>query len=201
MEKRQSALVAAVIGNLIIIFPFAKALLDPLNNIEFIFNTAPLLFIVEFLSIHSAGMLLSNSSKQMGKARYFLIPFYTLFALGMGLAVGNIYPPVVFLLSLVVKLTFHRATPEGEVKIIVDAIVLVSTVFAVVIFADFLSSIFPFSNEVMRQKPTVSAGFFVDTPQTALIWGLLYYGLAIFFEVKRFKNPKFLSSLSKNQQR
>jgi len=50
-------LVAAIAGNAILAGVFIRALLYPADNAEFIVNTSALIFVIEFLAIHS-GMFL-----------------------------------------------------------------------------------------------------------------------------------------------
>lgn len=56
------SLLISVSGNALLMWFFLQALFSPIEHAEFIFNTGVLLFLVEFLSIHS-GFMVFNITK------------------------------------------------------------------------------------------------------------------------------------------
>ena len=63
---------------------------------------------------------------------------------------------------------------------------LLSTVL-VMIGAPLLADWFPFSAEVKSARPSGQSGLFVNTPQTLMAWGVIYFTLITLCELMIFR--------------
>lgn len=72
-------LVAAIGGNVILAGMFIKALLNPGDNAEFIVKTSALIFVIEFLAIHSSVFLLLFKGISMAFEKVFTGFIFILF--------------------------------------------------------------------------------------------------------------------------
>lgn len=184
-SDRASVLMAAAF-NFSLAFIFLNALLDPAHNTGFIFNLGLLIFIIEFLSIHSAGMLGLKRPGPPSRMLHALIHdfpvvlFYMIFIAMLGLIFGNWQLLLLFAASLFGKLLVPA--DDREKMGIQVALLFVFLILAVAL-APLLAAIFPFSAEVLAQKQPDSSGVFVDTPQALLVWGTLYYGVLALLDI------------------
>lgn len=187
-----SSLSISVAGNLFLAVIFLNALLNPLANADFIFKTGMLLFLIEFFSVHSGVVLSSSEPGRL--SRLFLLGFYSAFVISLALIFSNPYLPGLFLLSLAAKLFGARATPgrKASFRAWIFFALFLFTAFVVITIAGayLLDSIFPFPQEIISQKPANSHGLFVDTPQTLVFWGVLYYSLAALVEITLFASRR-----------
>lgn len=136
MSSPVLSLIISVGGNLSLAFLFARALLFPLEHLEFVLNTGMLLFLIEFLSIHSSGMamgianqekepkerdpriIFSSSVKGFGtqgfrtpgprQTKIILIAVYAAFTVAFGFALKNAVLPLVFFVGLIAKFFGQR---------------------------------------------------------------------------------------------
>ena len=157
MVSRAASLGISLATNLFMVGLFCRALTHPAMFAEFIYKTGIIIFVIEFMSLHSSGMLLGSAATKRksgqtpfpAKGRFVLLPFYILM-------VGVFAAAIVML--------------------------LVST-FVVIFSAKFLADWFPLPAEVRAARPPDTSGLFVDTPQTLMAWGALYFSLMTVFEV------------------
>jgi hypothetical protein len=135
------------------------------------------IFLTEFLSIHSS-VLLSAPKKTLPKI--FALIVYVIFVLIISFATHTYYPAIIFIFSLMAKL-FH--SPRDNLQLIGPTIIFMGSVFITIFASSTIKSTFVFSQQVLDQKTKGSSGLFVDTPQTLLVWGMLYYTGLIVFQV------------------
>lgn len=189
------SLLFAIAGNLFLAGIFFSALLFPESHAEFIFRTGLMIFVVEFMSIHSSGMFASNKIEiTIGSRTYlsghwfwkfFMILIYSLFVGVFGFLTSNYFLPLMYVVSLASKVFVKRAAVR-PLPVFVSVPLLLFSVAFVGITADWWTSLFPFPQEVLSQKRPGSSGLFIDQPQTLLVWGIVYYFLLAGIELLLF---------------
>lgn len=191
------SLVISLGGNIFLVSIFARALLSPLTHADFIFKTGMMLFVVEFLSIHSGGMLgapvVEGQKKKALFIRkmigipitFFLLGFYALFVLVFGFALKSWFIPLFFLVSLMMKVFSNKVT-HNPFSSAISIILLIFSVMVVALTSPILQMLFPFPAEVLEQKMPNSSGLFIDAPQTLLVWGILYFSFTILADIILF---------------
>lgn len=205
-------LIISVGGNLSLSWFFLAALLSPLEHAEFIKNTSILIFLIEFLSIHSSGFAMGFSNQEKKpeerdprikfyavgkgvgemspfKTKLLLIGIYSAMVIGFGFSVGNWTLPFIFFISLIAKFFGQRASDSsGPERFGISVILLIFLTILTTLFSSFWGILFPFPSEV---RP-FGSGTWVDYPQDVVLWGVLYYfSLAVIdvaFYFKREKN-------------
>lgn len=198
-----ASLVLSVAGNLFLGIMFLNALINPSQNTAFIFKTGMLIFLIEFLSIHSSGMAAGLRSKGVHQGTFayktsvfgstfarknpkiMLIAAYFIFVVAFALIFRNWFVPLFFFVSLVAKFYGNKAT-QDKLNIGIMILLFIGTVFVVLPFSALFQAFFPIPQEILGQKLPGSSGLFVDVPQTLLAWGILYFFLAIVVEVVLF---------------
>lgn len=186
-------------GHLVFAGIFLNALLYPAAHAEFILKTSPLIFIIEFLSIHSGAMINTFSRLDRGFsriasdaprwARYvgpmvkvFIFPFffglYAMMAYQWGLHLGNITLPFYFAASLIANYFGRKSAPQMRMAGYATVLILVSF-FVAQGPACFWEKVFPFPEEIYRAYRSSwfisGAGECLYAPQPWPVWGLLYY--------------------------
>ncbi len=164
-----------------IIWLFSKALFNPIDNINFIFNVGMFIFLTEFLSIHSSVML---TAPKKTLPKIIALIFYVAFVLIFSVATHTYYPAALFTLSLVAKL-FGK--PPNYQQLMGTALIFMSSLFITIFATSAIKSAFIFPQQVLEHKAAGSSGLFVDTPQTLLVWGMLYYTGLIVFQIWLYK--------------
>lgn len=160
------------LSNLLLAFPFIYALYRPEQNVDFIYDASVMIFIAEFLSIHSSGMLSGVSNKNI-KTKIPLFLFYMIFVVGLLTTTKS--PQIFYFLvvSFFTKFFIHRNTSVTE-AFVKPFLVLLATAFLVIVASGLLKIIIPIPDHVLMQKPSNISGLFVDVPQTILVWGIIY---------------------------
>jgi|GEM_PF-1696501 len=179
-------LIVPIFSYLFIIGMFIDALLRPLSNISFIYGFGMFMFVAEFLSIHSTGMM--PSINKFG--RFGLMAGYILFALVFSLFLKTPYPALMLILSIAAKSFRRKPLPsdlsQGDIKDYIFGISLITFVLSTVfvsIFSSIIAVLVKMPPELISYKPSNTSGIFVDAPQTLLIWGVLYYSILIIVNV------------------
>lgn len=192
------ALIISVGGNLALASVFLRSLLNPVAHSEFIVKTGIWLFMAEFLSIPSSGGGgLINSFRATGNILGSAIGFsiIAVFALTFGWAfLGNLYLPLIFLGSTLVKIFERKAIASSNLYAI--PLLLGSLVFVFFILGpELLVRLFPLPKDfsqfappdwVVRHERGDISGEFVDRPQTMLVWGIIYFTLAAVIELFQY---------------
>lgn len=190
---------------------FLQALLNPVANVSWIYSGALAIFFIEFLSIHSSGML-SGYHQEKKRAfehgrpikevlkdnPHFLIIFYGIFTVAISLFLKVWFLPLYFLASTYIKI--HAVSrkdipPEQENKnmLILSVLIFLGTTFFVAYTIPVWTNIFPFPDSVLAAKPSNASGVFVDTPQTLLVWGVLYFSIHFLINIYILIKPKKLN--------
>ena len=184
------SLLTSLIGPMTLIFLYSQALIRPQEHASFIFRAGMAIYIVEFLSIHSSGMLLQeNKDKVKNKLiRSFLLGFYTIFIFAFMFMLTCLFIGLYFFLSLCTKVFMSRSVEDdiNKSQIAFSIINLLCCTFIVVLLESFLEKAFPFPGSITSQQIKGSSGMFVDTPQTLLTWGILYFSFAFLFNIIMF---------------
>lgn len=173
---------AGAIFYLPIILMYLYALLFPELNADFIFNFGMLIFLLEFLNIHSSGMILGFGRP----GGYLLVIIYAAFVGVFGAIFGNWMVLGIFIASIAAKTLHTRERSREEIgKVIgVNIMVYLLSVFAVSFLSPLWAFLFPFSEEVLAQKMPGSSGLFVEVPQTLLVWGLTYFSILLALDLR-----------------
>lgn len=220
-----SSISVSVAGYASIAGYFAVALADPMAHADFIFRTGLLIFVFEFLSIHSAGMTGGFARPvaapggflpQPGEVtrprvpwrvagRAFLLLIYAAFAVAFGAGTGTYALPAIFLTGTAAKFFGRRASHRPNLTAPLTILLLFSVLLVAVTSAFWVAQ-FPFPPELFSHKLPNSSGLFVDQPQTLLVWGIIYYSIAGFLEAFFFwaermrgkRPPSFADSAASN---
>lgn len=177
----------SVIGNLFMAWLFLRALVWPENHAQFIFRSGLMLYIAEFLTIHSAGMTEGpqDGKNSKGPGRIFPLGIYGLFIFLCAYGLKSWFIAIHFWVSLLSKLFFKRSAGRdmGHTLQAFGTMNLIASTFLVILLAPLLNSVFPMPPEVMAQRMPNSSGLFVDVPQTLLAWGVLYFTFTALFNI------------------
>jgi hypothetical protein len=180
----------SLFGPLTLVFLYAQALLRPEEHAAFIFRAGMAIYIIEFLSIHSSGMLSADhkSKKKRWFSRFALLGFYAIFTIGFMIGLDCLFIGLYFLLSLCAKLFISQSIKDdiSRSQIAFSVINLIGCTFAVILLAPLLKKVFPVPHSVISQKSEGTSGLFVNTPQTLLAWGVLYFTFIIGFNSVMF---------------
>ena len=181
-----------IIGNLILAGIFMRALLDPQGNLDFIYSSATLILLMEFLSIHSTGMIgamkmnkLSGIEEKKRRLVLFLIlpAIYALFVIVYGIVFQVFWVPAYFIASVFSKIFFDKSKPN-LLSIKISIPILILTIFLVgVVGTEYINAhiTMDITNSTGYESPV---GFLSNSPQATVLWGVLYYGLcAVVFAI------------------
>jgi hypothetical protein len=184
------SLLISLIGPLTLIFLYAQALIRPQEHASFIFRAGAAIYIIEFLSIHSSGMLLKDHKDTPNKKIYgfFLLGFYAIFTVGFMASLNCWFIGIHFLLSLCTKIFMSRSVTDNinQSQIVFGVINLLCCTFIVVMLASVLKKAFPVPESIASLHVQGTSGLFVDIPQTLLAWGILYFSATVVFNVMMF---------------
>lgn len=179
------------LSSIAIIGFFVQALLYPESNVNWIYSSAIIIFVVEFLSIHSSAMMMGDVlSKNKKKNATYLFLFYLFFTVVMTVAFKNYILPFLFILSTYIKFFMVRHIQTSKTYLLVAILTLIVSLIIVSVGASFLQNLFPFPQEVLMAKPADATGVFVEVPQTVLAWGVMYFSIQflinLFLEIKNW---------------
>ena len=180
----------SLLGPLTLIFLYGRALLRPEEYASFIFRAGMAMYIIEFLSIHSSGMLLGAArDKQKKKLNPFLLlGLYTIFVVGFMVVLHCWFIGLYFIGSLCAKIFVFQSVKDNIniSQIVFNVINLLFSTFIVMGSASLLKRVFPIPESVLSQRAEGSSGLFVEIPQTLLVWGVLYFSFTIIFNTIMF---------------
>jgi membrane-associated HD superfamily phosphohydrolase len=118
----------------------------------------------------------TSSSKKVPKTTLFFV--YAVFLLPLLFLSNNLWRVVYFLISLFAKFMGHKSTPES--KHFVSTFIVFFITFPIIFFSGIWNFLFPLPQEVLINKPQNVQGLVVESPQTFLVWGIVYsIGVAI----------------------
>ena len=204
MIARTLSLLAAIATNLFLAGLFYRALSNPLYFKDFIYKTGLMIFVIEFMSLHSSGMFFgpAQQAKKTGKkvmttkVKSALLVFYIMFVYAFASATEHWLAALYFVVSLASKALYSRSIDlERRLAPVAAGIaMLVISTFVVVFAAPLLANWFPFPPEVLSARPTGQSGLFINTPQTLMAWGALYFSLMTLCELVIFRRSLTQSS-------
>lgn len=196
MPMRKFSMIALVsflislTGPLTLVVFYAQALIKPEEHAEFIFSAGTATYIIEFLSIHSSGMLTGEHKVKHKKrpARFLLLAFYLIFIVGFMALLHCLFIGLYFIGSLCAKVFMSRSVKDdiNKSQIAFSVINLLCSTFMVVALASLLKKAFPIPESIISQRIEGTSGLFVDTPQTLLMWGILYFSFTVIFNIIMF---------------
>jgi len=196
MTTRTISLFGALATNVVLVVFFVRALLHPADFTDFIYKTGIMIFMIEFMSLHSSGMFFGAAQKQQAgskvmtlKLKLTLFVFYGMFIVVFAAMTGQWLGAVYFLVSLGGKVAYSKSiNAEERLKPVAAGIaMLLLSTFTVVFTAGLLKKMFPFPHEVLSARPPGQSGLFIDSPQTLLVWGILYFSLMTLCEILIFR--------------
>ena len=194
--ERVFSLLGSVFGNLFLGWLFLRALVWPEDHAQFIFRSGLMLYIAEFLSIHSSGMTQEpqGRNKNKGLGRISLLGLYGLFIFLCAYGLKSWFIAIHFWVSLLAKVFFKRSAARdmGHVPQAFATANLIASTFLVILLAPLLNSVCPIPPAVMEQRMPGSSGLFVDVPQTLLAWGVLYFTFTALFNIIAALNERIL---------
>jgi len=204
MITRTISLLVAIATNLFLVGLFYSALSNPLYFKDFIYKTGLMIFVIEFMSLHSSGMFFgaAQQAKKTGKkvmttkVKIAMFAFYNVFVIVFASATGQWLGALYFFVSLASKAVYSRAIDVEErlAPVAAGIAMLVISTFLVVFGAPLLAKWFPFPPEVLSARPSGQSGLFINTPQTLMAWGVLYFTLMTLCELMIFRKSLAHSS-------
>lgn len=187
---------AAIVGNLSLVWLFFSALLWPQDHIAFIGSTGAAIFLFEFLSIHSTGMLMNaDVVGSVWKGRRFgflLLAVYVLFTGAFYLSFRNLTMPIMFLVSVVSKLFGARVSDQQMKRAVLPMFPFIGWSFVVfVIMPGIWTRLFILPQDIAFRPSGggQATGLMVDHPQLVLVWGMFYFLTLALMETYFFLKP------------
>jgi hypothetical protein len=189
-----ASFLGSLIGLLVLVCLYARALIWPQEYAQFVFRMGMMIFVIEFISIHSSGILSGTKNNKLKDnnwnwakmpSKLFLICLYGLFVFASMFALQSWLIGIVFFISLSQKILINRFIEEKErkIQILFPVINLFASVFIAELIGPFLKSSFPISSEISSQWTKGTSGSWVETPQKLLAWGILYFSFTIAFNI------------------
>jgi len=197
MPTRTLSLILAIATNLFLAGLFYRALTHPVDFTDFIYKTGIMIFMIEFMSLHSSGMFFGAAHDQKGgksvmtlRLKITLMAFYGMFIVVFAAITGQWLTALYFVVSLGSKATYSRSIDVEKrlTPVAAGIAMLLLSTFLVVFTASLLADWFPFPAEVRAAKPSGQSGLFIDKPQTLMAWGVIYFVLITFCEILIFRN-------------
>lgn len=198
MITRTASLLIAVATNVTLAALFYRALTNPVDFTDFIYKTGIMIFLLEFMSLHSSGMFFGAAQERRKtrkkwmtlKVKVFMFIFYNIFVVTFASVTGQWLAAVYFFVSLASKAVFSRSVDAEQrlAPVAAGIAMLLLSTFIVVFSASLLADRFPFPAEVRAARPPGQSGLFVSTPQTLMAWGVLYFGLMTLCEILIYRH-------------
>jgi hypothetical protein len=171
---------------------------------DFIYKTGLMIFVIEFMSLHSSGMFFGATQQEEKtgkkvmtiKVKIAMFAFYNVFVIAFASATGQWLGALYFVISLASKAVYSRAIDVKErlAPVAAGIAMLVISTFLVVFGAPLLAEWFPFPPEVLSARPSGQSGLFINTPQTLMAWGVIYFSLMTLCELMIFRRSITQSS-------
>lgn len=197
MITRIGSLLFAIATNLFLVGLFYSALINPAHFKDFIYKTGIMIFMIEFMSLHSSGMFFGAAQEEGKtgrkvmslKAKIGMFAFYNIFVIAFASMTGQWLAALYFAISLGSKAVYSRSIDAKErlAPVAAGIVMLLLSTFLVVFGAQLLADWFPFPSEIRSARPSGQSGLFVDTPQTLMAWGVIYFTLMTFCELMIFR--------------
>lgn len=197
MLQRSVSFVGAVATNLVLVGLFYSALVRPQDYVSFIYKTGIMIFMIEFMTLHSSGMFFgaSQQAKQKGRKifglreKIGLFAFYNLFVIGFAHFTGQWLAAAYFVVSLTGKAMYSSSIDARDrlAPVAAGIVMLLLSTFIVVFAAKPIAGWFPLPAEVRAARPPGQSGLFVSKPQTLMMWGVLYFLFMTVCEVAIFR--------------
>ena len=197
MLARIGSLLLAIATNLFLVGVFYSALIRPVDFKDFIYETGIMIFMIEFMTLHSSGMFFGAASQVEKPGKKFMtvrvkiamFVFYNLIVLAFASFTGQWLAALYFAVSLGGKAVFSRSIDAERrlAPVAAGIAMLLLSTFLVVLGAKLLANWFPFSAEVTSARPSGQSGLFIDTPQTLMAWGVLYFVFMTVCELMIFR--------------
>ncbi|MDP2974375.1 MAG: hypothetical protein Q8N60_04960 [Candidatus Diapherotrites archaeon] len=181
---------------------FAWALFDPGFATVFLLPSGFMIFVLEFISIHSIPFTLMVT-KGLGGAKKVpgiigLYAFYSVFVAGFGAAVGNLLSLPFFWFTSAMKIIDQRNRVESEIMSGKYAFSVIAFILLIGGAAILFSGNCPLGQGAKEVKLFSSSsgqvsGLFADCPQILAVWGTIYFLLMAITELlpesafKKFK--------------
>lgn len=152
-----------------------------------------LLIIFEFVMVHS-GIFMALFPPKISLLIFF--PFYGLFAIVFSLIAGNLTIIVLYLIVVFnrMRFAFFDVGDEARGNMILQSILSLLLYFALIILVAISSNIIPafglnenfLSLAEYEEVKKGATGIMVDSPQTSMCLGVLYYIILTFIDYKLF---------------
>ena len=153
--------------------------LESVQNLIFV-------LIFEFIILHSAAVLvaviLGGFSARSGRTMIVGVGlFYLLFGLGFSVIVGALWPVIAIAVLTINRMTTLRQTLDGPRRKRYGVILAWALTFGFYVVAMIVGAIFPWpalglDASVVDFLTDNASGSMVETPQTSMAFGVLYYG-------------------------
>ncbi len=190
---RTQYFILSVVSLVLLISNFLLALMFPSENVKFIFDTAVVLFLVEFLTIVFSFYFTKPTKTRKERRQLFLILILaSICIVFIGIASQTLIPPIFFVISLFSKFSQNKASENPHILVFYIVLVLL-TVSAAALTESFWVSTFPIDQEIVLENvPITTSSKRMLPPQVLLAWGVLYYTTLLVINVVYFlrKNRK-----------
>lgn len=173
------ALIVSVIGSLFLSWLFLKAIINPAAHADFILRIGILIFVIEFLTIHSSAMLAGSRDEAQQKGwraprNIFFICLYSIFALSIGFGLQNWVLPGVFFISLLTKVLGNKAHDHNKKQVLYPVLLLMGCQMLSLFFAYWIQSLWPLPLDIYDSIMASSSGM-ETRPLFFIVWGVFYY--------------------------
>lgn len=156
-----------------------------------------MIFMIEFMSLHSSAMFFGTAHKEQKtgkkvmtlKVKIAMFAFYNVLVIVFASAAGQWLAALYFFISLASKAIYSRSIDAEKrlAPVAAGIAMLLLSTFLVVFGAQLIADWFPFPAEVKSARPSGQSGLFVDTPQTLMAWGMIYFTLITVCELMIFR--------------
>lgn len=142
-------LILSITSYAIIVLMFLDALINPQNNINFIYNSLTFIFVAEFLGIHSSFMM--GTSKKTPIISIIIISIYMFMTIIFSTVLNTFYPAIILALSIIAKSSNKKYINRNISGL--NLILYISSVLIGILFSPITKSLIIFSDNVLALKP------------------------------------------------
>lgn len=143
-----SSMIISITSHVIIALMFLGALINPQDNINFIYNSALFIFIAEFMSIHSSLMIRSENGL---KSNTFMLLIYILIITIFSLALNSLYPGMLLSLNIIANIFNNKS--KNKSNVVTSLILSGSLIMLLTLFSGVIKQYIVFPASVLNQRP------------------------------------------------
>lgn len=178
---------------IVILCFFLSAIINPTNNMDFIFKIAPFICFSEFIMTHASAVISSNSKLNIN-SKILLFSIYLFFIIFFGLILKNYYAFLLLFLVLIGKIFAYNGENDLERKRIEGIKAGISVIiFIIIVLLMVFSQIFLYSKIILLLNSNIiTFSPMLDRASNlenlimlyfVLLWGIVHYSKNILLAV------------------